>query len=543
MNRTIKYYKSRLQELKEARREFEPDWRDENKYLAPGTGRFYATASNDKNRRKYTYPRENLNGMPQRYMRNLATSLVATLCPPDSRWFGFSVDEQTRDEQIWLHQASEITMGVFQSRSLTGYLESLLHEGAVYGLSTMSVEPSQKHGLDFGNCTIGEFYIDDDFEGNENTLYREFTMNSRQLEQWFGFDKLPERIKEQLTRGGKATNWDLVQAIEPNPKYLPEFKNAFNKPFISVVWIEGFKDDECVLEEKGMTDFPYIIFHWYRKTNTSYTMGLGHDILGDVKELQALERDTKRARAKKINPPLRADPSLKNAGIRVGSDDITYTNNKEGVTPLYNVNFDTTEGENSIAAKERRLYELTYNHLFSQIINRDKTMSATEVKKISQEELILLGGIVQNATVALGELCERAFKLLLKQGFFPEMPESLRGKVMNVKFHSLLAQSQSLSDLVLIERWLQAMSILGQMKPETLRKVDTFKIADNYAKRLDIDMSQVVPTETIVKQMEEEAAAQQAAMQQEQQLRQLSEISSAAKDFASAGTIAEQLMG
>jgi hypothetical protein len=96
--------------------------------------------------------------------------------------------------------------------------------------------------------------------------------------------------------------------------------------------------------------------------------------------------------------------------------------------------------------------------------------------------------------------------------------------------------------LVLIERWLQAMSILGQMKPETLRKVDTFKIADNYAKRLDIDMSQVVPTETIVKQMEEEAAAQQAAIQQEQNMRQLAEISSAAKDFASAGTIAEQVM-
>ena len=144
-------------------------------------------------------------------------------------------------------------------------------------------------------------------------------------------------------------------------KYLPEFKNAFNKPFISVVWIEGFKDDECVLEEKGMSDFPYIIFHWYRKTNTSYTMGLGHDILGDVKELQALERDTKRARAKKINPPLRADPSLKNAGIRVGSDDITYTNNKEGVTPLYNVNFDTVEGENSIAAKDKRSVELVFS--------------------------------------------------------------------------------------------------------------------------------------------------------------------------------------
>ena len=544
MQDKLKYFQNRYAELKDAREDFVPEWKSLSKFLAPSTGMLYTDPATDKDKRRYTYPKDNLNGLPQRYMRNLATALVATLCPPDSRWFGFTVPDETDEEQSWLHKASDRVMSVFQARGISAYLESLFYEGAVYGLSCMSMEKSNKYKLDFGSFTIGEFYLDDDFEGNENTLYHRFAMNTRQLKEWFGYDRLPQRLKDELDNGRKFTTWNVIQAIEPNPDYLPEFKNDFNKAYVSYIWIEGINGEEAVLEEKGLRDFPFIIFHWYRKINTVYTMGLGHDILPDVKELQALEKDTKRARAKKINPPLRADPSLKNSGIRAGSDDINWTNNEKGVTPLYNVNFDTAEGQNAIQEKEQKLYQLTYNYLFSQIINRNKTMSATEVNKVSQEELILLGGIVQNATLALGAVCERAFKLLLEEGELPEdMPESLRGKIMSTTFHSLLAQSQSLSDLKLVERWLQAMGIMAQMNPNAIRKVDVFKVADEYARRLDIDMSLVVPTEVVEEQMQAEAEAQQQAAQQQLQADALKAMGSATKDFAEAGTIAQQEQG
>lgn len=544
MNSRLKYFQARYAELKNDREDFVSDWKQLNKFLAPSTGMLYTDPASDKDKRKYTYPKDNLNGMPQRYMRNLATALVATLCPPDSRWFGYTVPDETDEEQSWLHKASDRVMAVFQARGITSYLESLFYEGAVYGLSCMSIEKSIKHKLDFGSFTIGEYFLDDDFEGNENTLYHRFAMNTRQLKEWFGYDKLPQRLKDELDNGKKFTTWNVIQAIEPNPDYLPDFKNEFNKAYVSYIWIEGINGDEAVLEEKGMRDFPFIIFHWYRKLNTVYTMGLGHDILPDVKELQALEKDTKRARAKKINPPLRADPSLKNSGIRVGSDDINWTNNEKGVTPLYNVNFDTQEGQQAIQEKEQKLYQLTYNYLFSQIINRNKTMSATEVNKVSQEELILLGGIVQNATLALGAVCERAFKLLLEENELPEnMPDSLRGKIMSTTFHSLLAQSQSLSDLKLVERWLQAMSIMAQMNPNAIRKVNVFKVADTYARRLDIDMDLVVPTEEVEKEMAAEAEAQAQAQQQAMQAEALKAMGSATKDFAEAGTIAQTEQG
>lgn len=543
MENRIKYYKSRYTELKNSRSEYEPDWRTLSKYLAPTTGLFLENPSSDKNKRKSMFYKENLNGMPQRYMRNLATSLVATLCPPDSRWFGFKVNDETDAEQSWLHAAADECMHVMQARGITGFLESLFYEGSVYGLSVMSEEKSYKNKIDFGSFTIGEYYLDDDFEGNENVCYHKFTMNARQLKEWFGFDNLPQRLKDELESGKGLTDYDVIQAIEPNPDYLPAFVNEFNKPFISCIWVDGISDDECVLEEKGLSDFPFIIFHWYRKINSVYTNGLGSDIIADVKELQAIEKDTKRARAKKINPPVRADPSLRNAGIHAGSDEITWTNNKDGVTPLYNVNFDTQEGMTAIQEKEQKLYQMTYNHLFSQIINRDKTMSATEVNKISQEELILLGGIVQNAMSALSVLCERTFKILYDQGALPaDMPESLRGKTMNISFHSLLAQSQSLSDLVLTERWIQAMSILAQLNPNVIRKIDVFKVADNYARRLDIDMNQVIPTEEVTEVMRMEQEQQQQMAQQQVQAENTEAMGRALKDYAQAGTIAQQLV-
>jgi regulator of protease activity HflC (stomatin/prohibitin superfamily) len=114
---------------------------------------------------------------------------------------------------------------------------------------------------------------------------------------------------------------------------------------------------------------------------------------------------------------------------------------------------------------------------------------------------------------------------------------------MSTTFHSLLAQSQSLSDLKLVERWLQAMSIMAQMNPNAIRKVDVFKIADEYARRLDIDTSLVVPTDVIEEQMAAEAEAQQQAQQAQMQAEALKAMGSATKDFAEAGTIAQQEQG
>lgn len=534
--RSIKYFKDRFSQLKNNRCDFEIDWKDISKFLSPSTGVFDTDPKSAKNKRRYTFPRDNMNGRPQRYMRDLATALVATLCPPDSRWFGYKVPNMTHDEQSWLYKASLDILQSFQSAGISTYLDSLFYEGGLYGLGIISLEEGRKIDFDFGAFTCGEYFIAEDFEGNENLLYHKFSMDANQLSDMFGYENLPKSLRQELDKGDGFKNYNCVQAIEPNPDYLPAFENIFNKPFISVCWIEDVRDDECVLEMKGMDDFPFIVFHWYRKITSVYTMGIGHDIIGDVRELQEIEKDTARARKKNIAPPLRGDPALRNAGLKTGSNEINWSNNKEGINALYNINFKTEEGIRGSKEIDARLRYLTFKDLFSFIMSNPKTRTAEEVKKISQEEIIMLGGIIQNAMIALDALAIRAFKIKLKNGTLPEnMPESLRGKTMRVSFHSLLAQSQSLSDLVLVERWLQFVTAAGAINNLAMRKPDVLKIVDNYAAKLDIDSEQVISTEDIIKGLKQESDSAAAAAKQEQNANMEKSMSEAVKNYASAG--------
>ena len=220
----ITYFKNRLATLKQRRSDFEIDWKDISKFLSPSTGIFDVDPKSTKDKRRYTFPKDNMNGRPQRYMRDLATSLVATLCPPDGRWFGYKVPNMTRDEQSWLYKASLNVMESFRASGISAYLDSLFYEGSLYGLSVISLEKSEKKDLDFGAFTCGEYYLEQDFEGNENVLYHPFVMNAEQLSSRFGFDNIPESLREELISGEGFKDYNCVQSIEPNPDYLPSFK-------------------------------------------------------------------------------------------------------------------------------------------------------------------------------------------------------------------------------------------------------------------------------------------------------------------------------
>ena len=60
------------------------------------------------------------------------------------------------------------------------------------------------------------------------------------------------------------------------------------------------------------------------KRRDKHNSAIACNIIGDVKELQETEKDTARARKKNIAPPLKADPALRTAGLKTGSNEITY---------------------------------------------------------------------------------------------------------------------------------------------------------------------------------------------------------------------------
>ena len=387
--------------------------------------------------------------------------------------------------------------------------------------------------------TIGQFWIGRNDEFLVNQLYHRFGMTVREIADRFGEDKLTSQMKLDLSMDRTENVYTVVHAIEENPRYLPAFNNGYNKRYISAYYIED-ANAEGFLEWKTTSKFPWNVSSWGVDSETVYCPGIGYYALGDVKSLQTYEEDLAVASAKMINPPVKGSTSLKTKEKDISAGGITYTDDPAAFTPLFQVQYDINTALQNIQRILERLYELFYNNVFYALMNKNKTMSATEAAGINTEKMTLLGAVVERLqSTLLGPLLENAFLLALENGALEDddhkMPDSLRGKTLEVTYHSLMAQTQSLTDLRLVDDWLQRISILAAINPNAARKPDIMGLAEYYAKKYDIDLSFVVPNDVLAEQdraaaqaAAEERAAQQAAMN----IQNIEGMASAAKDFA-----------
>lgn len=533
-----KHFENRFGTLRNMRTPYEPNWREINVYFGVGTGAWDSPTSTP--RAKDPFYNKNINTLPTRYVQNLAASLVATLTPSNMRWFGYTVPDETREEQIYLRWCSEQILSLFNRSGLNSYLYNSFLEAALYGVNPLGIDWSTRENkYSFFPMSIGQFWIGRNDEFLVNQLYHRFGMTVREIADRFGEDKLTSQMKLDLSMDRTETVYTVVHAIEENPRYLPAFENGYNKRYISVYYIDDANVDGF-LEWKTTSKFPWNVSTWGIDAETPYCPGIGFYALGDVKSLQTYEEDLAVASAKMINPPVKGSTSLKTKEKDIGAGGITYTDDPAAFTPLFQVQYDINTALQNIQRILERLYELFYNNVFYALMNKTKTMSATEAAGINTEKMTLLGAVVERLqTTLLGPLLENAFLLAWENGALEDgshkMPDTLRGKTLEVTYHSLMAQTQSLTDLRLVDDWLQRISILSAINPNAARKPDIMGLAEYYAKKYDIDLSFVVSDEVLAEQdraaaaaAAEERAAQQAAMN----IQNIEGMASAAKDFA-----------
>lgn len=533
-----KHFENRFSTLRNMRTPYEPNWREINVYFGVGTGAWDSPTSTP--RAKDPFYNKNINTLPTRYAQNLAASLVATLTPSNMRWFGYTVPDETREEQIYLRWCSEQILSLFNRSGLNSYLYNSFLEAALYGVNPLGIDWStRERRYSFFPMSIGQFWIGRNDEFLVNQLYHRFGMTVREIADRFGEDKLTSQMKLDLSMDRTETVYTVVHAIEENPRYLPAFENGYNKRYISVYYIDDANVDGF-LEWKTTAKFPWNVSTWGIDAETPYCPGIGFYALGDVKSLQTYEEDLAVASAKMINPPVKGSTSLKTKEKDIGAGGITYTDDPAAFTPLFQVQYDINTALQNIQRILERLYELFYNNVFYALMNKTKTMSATEAAGINTEKMTLLGAVVERLqSTLLGPLLENAFLLAWENGALEDeshkMPDTLRGKTLEVTYHSLMAQTQSLTDLRLVDDWLQRISILSAINPNAARKPDIMGLAEYYAKKYDIDLSFVVSDEVLAEQdraaaaaAAEERAAQQAAMN----IQNIEGMASAAKDFA-----------
>lgn len=526
-----KHFTQRLDALKETRSLLEPEWKEIRSYLAPDTGCFDDPTSTSAMKKDAFY-KQNVNTLPSFYFYQLAVALVMNLTPSRLHWFRLRVPEQTWEEQAFLKQAEDKMLRVFSKAGVYDHLMNMFYEAPLYGCAAMGINEDLELGVDLVPSTIGEFWLAEDYRGVPNCIYRRFAMSAFNLQSQFGYDKCPDAVKKALDGEKFDTEFTVIHAVEQNPRYNP--KNPFNKEYISVYFCEEAKEEDGFLEYKTTKRFPFVTCRWDRYGKNPYGFGIGRRVLGDVKSLQAYEKDLAKASKKKISPPLKGSVDLKKVVIDTSAESVTYTNDPNGLTPLFNVNYETREALENIQRINDRIYRMTYNDLFLAILNKDKTMSATEAAAIVKEKEALGAVVERFQRETLKPLIENTFLILLEQGALGEVPPSMRGKDMSIEYQSVLSSTQEIGDLQNIDRWLQFVSQVATINPEVARKPDVLAIADYYADRLNIDFNLIKDNEEVQQQQQEEAEAQAQLEQQQLAMQQAQVQAGAVKDYAQA---------
>lgn len=522
----------RLSQLKNERdKGWLPLWRDISDHIAPDMGRWNTSDVNDGKRRDQLI----INSTGRSALKILASGMFSGMTSPSRPWFKLATPDAALMEfgpvKSWLHQAELAMQDVFARSNLYNVLPTLYAEQGAFGVGAIACMPDDDEFIRFYNFTAGSYMAATSARQQVDTLYREFKMTARQMEQQFGKEALSSTVQTLLSTNPDA--WvDVCHAVEPNDSRIVTRDDSRNMPIRSVYW-EKSGDQDKMLRESGFKSSPIMVPRWDVNGENVYGSGPGSVALGDTKALQLMEKRKAQMLEKGVNPPMGAPGSLRGQRASILPGDITYIDQNavgQGFAPLYQIDaswYGALRAE--IMAHEERINSAFFVDLFLMISSMDDVRTATEIAARKEEKMLMLGPVLERMNdELLDPLIDRVFSLMMEQSaprwagllpgnpMLPPPPKELAGMDLNVEYVSILAQAQKALGVAGIERAIGFAGNLAGISPDIVDKIDFDQAVDEYAAMLGVPPT-IIRSDDDVAQMRQaraQAQQQQAAMEQ-----------------------------
>ncbi len=498
-------------------------WQEITTYLLPRNGRYFEQDRNKGHRRHNSI----YDNTGTRALRTLGAGMMAGATSPARPWFRLGTADPDLNRftpvKLWLNDVTERMQLVFQKSNTYRTLHSVYEELGAFGTAGSIVLPDPKTAIHHYPVTIGEYAIATDYQGRVNTLYREFQKTVGEVVREFGYKKCSTSVKNLYDRGSLDQWITIIHAIEPRDDRERDFKKKdnMNMAYKSCYFEQG-GDGEDVLRESGYKEFPAVIPRWGIAGGDIYGNSPGMEALGDIKQLQHEQLRKAQSIDYQTKPPLQVPSYMKNRDVDSLPGGVTFIDGQQGkIETAFNVNLNLNHLLADIQDVRQRINSSFYADLFLMLANAtDTRMTATEVAERHEEKLLMLGPVLERLhNELLDPLIDNTFNRMLEVGLIPPAPEELQGMELNVEFVSMLAQAQRAIGTNSVDRYVNSMGMVAQMKPDVLDKLDSDAWADGYADMLGVDPKLIVAGERVAKIRQERAMAQQQAAKAEAEQR------------------------
>lgn len=542
-------------QLDNERTSFLSQWRDLADYILPTRPRFQVTDANRGTRKNQKI----INSHATQSSDTLRSGMVSGITSPARPWFKLSVPDPDLAEvgnvKYWLDTSARRMADVFLRSNLYNVLPQVYADLGTFGTAPMLVEEDLDDVVRFYSIPIGSYRIAKDSKGRVRTFSRDFRMTIAQLVEEFAeikdgkpdFTNFSTHIREQWEQQNTEIWIDVCHIIKRNPEYRPDQLNSKYKMYESCYYEMGSSsksngylqgdDSELYLREKGYDYFPVLCPRWEVTGEDVYgTNCPGMKAIGDIKQLQLMEKRVAQALEKMVNPPMVAPTNMRNQKISILPGDTTFSDDREGkgIRPAHEVNFRTAEVEAKISKIEHRISRCFYEDLFLMLANDDRpNITATEITERKEEKLLALGPVLEQLNQdLLDDLISITFHLMLRQGLIGDPPQELQGQDVKVEYISVMAQAQKLIGIGGLERTLQFATGVCALDPGAVHKINTDEWIEEYGTNAGL------PAKAIRTNEEADAIRQQIAQGQamQQKAAAMRDVTGSVRDLAASDT-------
>lgn len=538
----LQYLNKRFSELDLEYQSFDGHYQDISDFMDPRRGRFFVQDVNKGTKRHKNI----LNNKAGLAVRKATAGMIAGVMSPSRPWFQYTIFDKDlmakEDVRVWLWQLRELILIIARKSNLYSEAASMIRELLLFGTGCMTHVNDFNDVARFYTHTTGSFRIAQNDRRIVDTIGREEQYTTIQLIREFGYENVSEAVRTQYDRGNYLSWHTVRHMIEPNPMFDKSEWGSEFMPFRSVYFEKGAKigSDGKVpfLDRSGFEGFPAYVLRWQVTGNDVFATDCpGMTTLGDVKQLQAQEREKAKAIAKSNTPPLQAPPIFRNQPINQLPNGVTTSVNTttgQKIEPLYQVDPRVRELLFDIEATERRIDAGFFVDMFMAITEQPGIQPKNELQlsQINEERLLQIGPVLEQIH---GEWLDRMVRRITKRVFevdlMPPAPKALQGRELDVEFTSALAIAQRSVSISGIERTVNFAAGLAQTGVNVMDRIDGDKTLEEYSILVGASPTILVPDEVAMARRAERQKQEEQARQMEmgQQVANMAKMAADAK--------------
>jgi hypothetical protein len=473
----------------------------------------------------------------------LANGHSGSIAPAGTQWFGWEApdDIKTDKADAWYREASIKAAKIMAGGNFYTALNECFVDRAAFGICSMMALPHPQKVITFQAHPVGSYCIEEDAEGNVDTVYRRACYGIRQLVQMFGEDAInanPKLAKswEKFQSKGHNAEHHVVHGVFPRLNREPGKADKINMPIASV-WVA--EDGKSVLERGGYQEFPGTVSRYLKRSGRD--QAYGYAPFDQVKAAVLTANKTKQiaqvvGQKMAVPPVLIPDNLVGNVDLRPGGRTVFKSGSGAGELPREWAHTGQPQWLLEQLADERETIRRVYHvDLFRMFADREKMMTAREVTELAAEKLMQFSPSFTLFTADFATLMNRVFGILFRAGVFglpqdipaevirqttegPEVPQPKT--VYQSRFALAIRQVQTAAGDRLVERALQ----VAQVAPEAMDNIDL----DAYLRESGRNDGAAEKILRPVKERDAMREARAAAQQEQAQMMQAAEMAKAA---------------